>query len=219
MKSRSITRRNRRHGFTMVEVAIAGLISTTLGMGMITLTVMSQRIIKSDFSQQMAIRNAKAAIDGLNGINRQFSMAVSSGANAPRVYNSAGAVVANTWANRVEFSRPGDAAGKRRRYLLSPGPDGNMWTPWDNFLQYDPDTTVAGNEVIVATGLSPVNSGGAFRFTDATTPLTVQMRVGDPVTRPGDPKTITQAELDNSNAHTGKGLQGVEINITVAARN
>jgi len=216
---RIFLKQNSRRGFTMVEVMIAGGISAALGMGMISLTVMAQRIMKGNFSQQMAITNAKGAIDGLFGLNRQFGMALSSGASAPQVFDKAGKVTTVGWGNRVDFSWPTDAAGKRRRFELRPGPDGDMFTPWDNVFVYVPDTSKNGNEIVVATGISPLNSDGAFRFRDATTPLTVQMRAGDPMLRPGDAKTISQSQRDNSDAHTGKGFQGVEINITVAARN
>src|SRR5436305_9308684 len=93
-------RRNRR-GFTMIELTIAGSISTALGIGMASLTMMAQRIVKGDFSQQIAIKNAKSAVDGLYGINREFSMAVASGAAAPQVFDSAGKATTTGWGNRV----------------------------------------------------------------------------------------------------------------------
>jgi prepilin-type N-terminal cleavage/methylation domain-containing protein len=199
-------------GMTLIEIMIAAAISSVVAFGLIGLIIMSQRILKSNFSQQLSIRNAKRSIDGMNGINAELRMATTD----VRVFNNAGNQAQQ--GNRVTFNRPGEPQG-RRQLRLNPGPDGDFFTPWDNFLEFDPDTSKNGDEVIVSRNLSPSNSAGAFLYGGAGTPVVVQMRAGDPRPRPGDTKTLSEEEILRANAHSGRGLQGVEINITVAPRN
>ena len=183
----------------MVELVIAATISTFLALGVISLTIFSGRFNKSTFTQQRSLKEAKETIET---INREIRLAV-----APlRVTDSGGNP--GSVGHRVEFARPGEIDGLRSFELISQ--DDNFMTPWDNSLVFDPDTSTAGDELEICDMLTPLNLNGAFSYLGATIPLVVQMRTGDPV---------GTGDLEQSNARTGVGIQGFEINITVAPRN
>ena len=109
----------------------------------------------------------------------------------------------NGWGNSVDFCYYNETT-VRRISLISE--DEDISTPWDNSLVYDPNIATSGGEIVVATGLAPATANGAFNYSGGNTPLVVRMRVGDPVG-------------NASVQHSSLGVQGVEINITVAPRN
>jgi hypothetical protein len=187
-----------RLGFTLVEVIIAGGISAATAIALAALTITVSRMEKALFYQQLFLKRGQSAIEGLN---REIRLSTT----PLRVVDESGNPVLR--GNCVLFSRLGEAAYRRSIRLIST--DENLMTPWDNSLVYDPDTTVAHNEVVIARWVSPINGTGVFSYGGAMTPLAVRMRAGDPVGV--NPRA--------SNAHTGPGVQGVEINITVAPRN
>ncbi|HUT26373.1 MAG TPA: hypothetical protein VM492_18740 [Sumerlaeia bacterium] len=165
-----------------------------MSIAFIGLLLMVSKSYKSMLSMHQAVRYAKAATEK---INTEIRLAVApiqvrdgNGAAAPR-------------GNRAEFSRFGETTVRRLELVSA---DADFMTPWDNTLVYDPDISVAGNEVVVSRWLAPVDPAGAFSYANATTPLTVRMRVGDPIG-------------DESVARTGVGSQAAEINITVGPRN
>jgi hypothetical protein len=191
-------RDRRRRGMTLVEAMIACFLSAAVAASLSGLTVLGLQIQKSILSQQVSLARAKRALERLN---QEIRVAV-----APlRVVDSEGNPVPQ--GNRVEFRHPGDA--RNRAFELVSG-DNDFATPWDNQLIYDPNTTQAGDEEVVTNWISPAAAAGAFAYQSALTPLVIRMRTGEPV------GTANQAELK---ARTGAGLQGVEINITVAPRN
>jgi len=201
---RSIFRRlGRRRGFTMMETLVAALVFSLVSIAVMGLFLMTIRFFSSITSEQRSLRFAKSAIDGLHGINREIRLGV-----AP--LTPVGTPGADGWFNAIEYSYFGQT--EKRRIELRPGQDGDINTPWDNELVYQPASGNSGEEVVIAKWLAPVrnNSGelnsGIFSYTDATTNLVVRARVGDPV--------------GETSAHiTGPGLQGAEINITVSPRN
>lgn len=196
---KAINRRMRpRAGITLVEFLMASGLFAIVAAGLVSLSIMVGRMQKSIYSQQMALKNAKKTIETMN---REIRLA-----KAPLRLLDANGNPAQA-GNRVEFSRWGETT-VRSIELISD--DDDFTTPWDNTLLYDPDITVGGDEVEVTKSISPIQQGAAFRYTGATTPLTVKMRTGDPV---------GVEDTKASDAYTGPGMQGFEINITVAPRN
>jgi hypothetical protein len=173
----------------LAEFIAAGLVSLSITVG---------RMQKGIYAQQMALKNARKAIET---INREIRLA-----KTPLRVVDANGDPAQA-GNRVEFSRWGETT-VRSIELISD--DNDLTTPWDNTLLYDPDTSVSGDEVEVTKGISAIQQGAAFRYTGATTPLVIKMRTGDPV---GVEDTTA------SDAYSGPGMQGFEINITVGPRN
>jgi hypothetical protein len=153
---------------------------------------------KSIFFQQACLKEAQSAIEGLN---REIRLATTD----MRVVDESGAPAPQ--GNCVLFSRRDEPKYQRSIQLVST--DRDMLTPWDNTLVYDPDRATAGDEVVLARWVTPLAAAGAFSYHDASTPLVVWMRAGDPV----------GGDLVAANAVSGPGIQGMEINITVAPRN
>lgn len=191
--------RRARRGMTTLEALIAGSVGSVVALSALSLTIVAGRMQQSVSTQQSVLREAKVALER---INREVRLA----ASPLRVRGEQGEGAAR--GNRVEFNRPGEERW-RRAFELLPG-DGDFATPWDNQLVFDPDTTTADDEEIVATGLAPLDPGGAFGYAGFTTPLEVSLRVGDP---PGG------AVAEESNRRTGPGRQSVEIKFSVAPRN
>lgn len=203
----SIFTRRQRCGFTIVEVMIAALISILVAVSLMTATIMISGIAKSIRSQQRFSMNGKKAIET---INREIRLAQS----PIRVLADDGSAVLR--GNRVSYAHEGESPGTREIFI-APG-DNDFNTPWDNTLMLDPDTSVSDNEVEIIGELSPINLAGAFRYRDARTPLTVQIRVGDPTDEDGD-GVFDNTDTHQSDRMSGAKLQGFEINITVAPRN
>ena len=194
----TINRMRPRRGVTLTEFLIAGGLFVIIAAGLVSLSIMVGRMQKGIYSQQIALKNAKKTIET---INREIRLA-----KVPlRVVDANGNPVQA--GNRVEFSRWGETT-VRSIELISH--DDDLATPWDNTLIYDPDTSVSGDEVEVTKGISAIQQGAAFRYTGATTPLIVKMRTGD---------SVRVENTQASDAYTGPGMQGFEINITVAPRN
>lgn len=190
----------RQGAFTFIELIVAALISSLVALAIMSLFLMSLKMDRSIFSQQRSLHDAKSAIETLN---REIRLA-----QAPLTVLDAAGNAADD-GNRVEFGRTGEAPDARAIELVSD--DGDLTTPWDNRLIYDPDTTAAGDEQLICDMVSPTNATlTAFNYQNATTPLQVTLRTGDPV---------RAADTSASDAYTGRGMQGVEINITVAPRN
>jgi type II secretory pathway pseudopilin PulG len=187
----------------MMETLVAALVFSLVSLAVMGLFLMTIRFFSSITSEQRSLRYAKSAIDGLHGINREIRLGV-----AP--LTPVGTPGADGWFNAIEYSYFGQT--EKRRIELRPGQDGDINTPWDNELVYQPASGNSGDEVVIAKWLAPVRNdsgelnSGIFSYTDATTNLIVRARVGDPV---GD----TAPHI------TGPGLQGAEINITVSPRN
>jgi prepilin-type N-terminal cleavage/methylation domain-containing protein len=191
-----------RRGFTLVETMVSVAIFSLVAAAVMGLFVMSARFFASISSQTRALKYAKSAMEGPHGLNREIRQAV-----APLKPVTPGA---DGWFNAVEFTHFGET--QLRRIELRPGADGDLTTPWDNELVYQPESGESGNEVVISKWLTPVRNGagtlnsGIFSYADATRNLIVRARVGDPV---GNEATYI----------TGPGLQGAEINITVSPRN
>lgn len=185
-------------GFTLVEIMVAGLISSAVAIALAALTITGCRMERSIFYQQASLKEAQSAIEGLN---REIRLATT----PLRVVDDSGNAVPQ--GNCVLFSRLGEPPNQQSIRLVST--DQKMMTPWDNTLVYDPNRTVGGDEVVLARWVTPLATAGAFQYSGATTPLVVWMRVGDPV----------GGDLKAANVVSGPGIQGVEINITVAPRN
>ena len=190
-------------GITLVELVIASALVSVVGIAIAVTGIFTERMFRSINYQQISLRNAKSAIETLN-IELRY-------ATTPlRIEDSSGNPAIQ--GNRVEFTRSGETT-VRAFELVSD--DAFTSTPWDNRLVYDPDIDTSGDEEIIAVDLIPFETTGSFRYTGASAPLIVQMRVGDPaVTQAQDAQLFEQA-----NMRSGPGLQGMEINITVAPRN
>jgi len=202
-----------RRGMTLVEVLFASSIGLTVSIGLVSLIVLGSRLHRSISYQEVALNQTAPLIEK---INRELRMATTQGV-PPRVIDASG--VPALKGNRVEFSRRGEPAGKRSIELVSG--DGVFSTSNDNELVFDPDTSVAGDEEIWGHWVSPleqdkdgnmlsVENAHAFSYNGPTTPVTVWMRVGDPV---------VLEDPDVNDRFSGPGVQGVEINITVGPRN
>lgn len=177
----------------MISISILFMVMASL-MGLMT---MVGRMHKAIFFQQRILKHAKQALEGPHGVNREIRLA-----RAPlNLVDPDG----NGWSNQIRFQRLGDAV--TREFRLDPGPDGDMQQPHDNSLIYDPDIGTGGDEVVVCTMIQPDDASlGAFSYTSALTPLIFRARIGDPLN-------------DAGIAETGRGVQGAEINVTIAPRN
>ena len=185
----------------MVAAAIGAMVTFSVA----SISIMVGRLHKSVFAQQHALHQATKAIEALNREIRA--------ASAPLlVFDDEGKPALQ--GNRVDFVRLNGAI-TRRITLISA--DGDMATPWDNSLIFDPDIDRPGDEIVIAKGIAPTDPAGAFIYGGAQTPLTVRMRTGDPIVTGDDEASVALRE--KANTMTGPGLQGVEINITVAPRN
>lgn len=202
-RNRRLPRSRRRLGVTLVEVLIASALSLIVSAALGGLLYMTMRIDKSVFSQQISLHQAKKAIEALNLEIRL--------ATTPLIVRDADGNIA-TDGNRVEFSRSGDPTTRSFELISN---DASMATPWDNTFVYDPDVDTDGDEIVVARGIAPVNPEGAFNYSGARIPLVALMRTGDWI-----PDGDDSLDMENqAHAQTGPGLQGVEINISIAPRN
>ena len=191
--------RNRRKGMTLVEIVIAGAISSMVAVGLMSLSVTAGRLGRSINYQQKSLWEAKAAIEGLN---REIRMATT----PLRVVDDDGN--AAQWGNRVEFQRLNEASGRRSIELVSD--DNDLMTPWDNRLIFDPNTNSNGDEIELAQWLTPLDVRGAFFYRGVVAPLQIQMRCGDSL-------GVDDDSINDS--HSGPGTQGMEISIFTAPRN
>lgn len=192
-----------RSGVTFVEVLVASGLSVLVSAALGGLIYMSLRIDKSVFAQQNSLHQAKKIIESLNLEIRL--------ATTPLVVRDADGN-ASTDGNYVEFSRLNEATVRSFELITT---DESIATPWDNRFVYDPDIDTANDEVIIARGVAPVNDTGAFTYSGARAPLVALMRTGDWI--PDDESSFAMEYA--AHAQTGPGLQGVEINITIAPRN
>ncbi|MCE5231157.1 hypothetical protein LLG95_16395 [bacterium] len=189
----------RRRGYTLTELMFASTIGVLASVGLMSLTIYSSRVGRSIAIQQQAIRNGRAAIEGINQAVRPSNVPL-------RVRDGGGNAAAS--GNLVELAWPGEDLGKRTIRLVSD--DGNLQTPWDNRLVYDPDTAQAGDEVVLARWVTPIPNQSIFTYNGANSSLAVRMRIGDSL----DPAMTTV-----NDSRSGSGMQGVEIDVTVAPRN
>ena len=188
----------RRAAFTLVEIMIAFTLSVLVIGSVVGLALMAAKVHKSVFRQQIALCDAKRAIET---INREIRLATT----PLRLVDADGNSVLR--GNRVLFSRPGETSV---RSIELRSTDAEIKTPWDNTLVYDPNTAIQDDEQEICRYISPSDTTDAFGYVSAATPLVVQMRTGDPV----DPTVAGVSDL-----YTGMDMQGFEINITVAPRN
>ncbi len=212
--------RNSRRAMTLVEVVTAGALSVIVSASLLGLIIMAQRTLKPEFSQQMHTKYAKTAVEQISNAIRGASV------SSIQVYNDAGAIA--TTGNRVDFANPGEANG-RRRIRLNNGADNNAATPWDNTLTIDFDTSTASTVDVTIPWVTQTTFNNAiaplFTWTNAFNPLSVRLRVGDPT---GNNTSATVVNPDGGgnynnaalcDARTGRGLQGVDVTISVAPRN
>jgi len=182
---------------------IASSIGLMIATSVIALTIVSGRMYKSIQAQQRFLRDAKKATET---ISRQFRYATQ---DLPVYIMNQGSVPNRGY--RVQFSRAGETA--IRAFYINPGADNNYDTPWDNTLVYDPNINTSGDEKVIAKYVTTSREGGCFTYMDATSPLEVNIRIGDPVIN------ATAIILRTSNAYTGPGMQGCEVNFYVGPRN
>ena len=189
---------------TIVEVLIASSLLVVVGLGMAATTIMCQRLFRSVNFQQRSLRDAKASIEVLNQEIRLATTPLT-------VLNSSG--IPAQRGNRVQFRREGETTVREIRIEST---DADFQTPWDNRLIYDPDISTGGDEDIVAVNVIPFDLvNGAFAYSGALTALQAQFRVGDPAITEADNATLFR----EANFRSGPGLQGVEVNISIAPRN
>jgi hypothetical protein len=186
-------------GTTLVELLIASAIMITVTVSLYSVAASVGRMEKSVFFQQRSIKDSRSVIEN---INREIRLA----SGTVQVYDTDGDPAAR--GNVVEFARAGEATGTRSFELIST--DDDLFTPGDNTLVFDPDTGADGDEIVLATFISPANESGAFAYTGATEPLLVNLRIGDPVFGDG---------IADANRVTGVNIQGVDINLLVSPRN
>ncbi|NQU45256.1 hypothetical protein HQ520_18390 [bacterium] len=179
----------------MVEILVAATLSIAVAIALAALIITVSRMNHSVLYQQQSLRQAKTAIERINIEIRRATLPV-------RVVNPAGLPALQ--GNAIQFSRLGEPPYQHSIRIVSE--DGDLMTPWDNALVYTP---AGGDDEQIARWVTPIEKNGAFRYSGATAPLTVWMRAGDPV----------DEDLNDASARSGPGLQGVEINITVAPRN
>lgn len=200
-----------RRGVTLVEVLIATGLSVLVSMALGGLLFMVMRIDKAVFAQQNALHQAKKAMEALNlEIRLATTPLIVRDADGNPAADSDGD--GDVEGNRVEFSRLNEATVRSFELISA---DASMASPWDNTFVYDPDVDSEGDEIVVARGIAPVNDTGAFEYAGGLTPLIALMRTGDWIPEGDESQSMEYA----AQAATGPGLQGVEINITIAPRN
>lgn len=192
-RARSHVFRGRR-GFTLLEVMMAAFLSSAVAIGMSTLLLFSSRMLKENFSQRRHMQAAKSLVELFNQQLRP--------ARSDRTQ-----VMSN--GTRIDFSWPGEPDFRRRIRLLG-GADGNLATPWDNTVEFDPNVNSSGDERVVASYVT--GDGIAFERLIALDAIRIRLRVGDPV-------TTDEALRKASDAITGIGLQGTNIDLRVMPRN
>lgn len=198
--------RNRRGGWTMIEVLIGSVIGVLVAAGVMSMTIAVSRMSRATFYEQMSIKHALA---GIEGINREVRLATTS----LSVVDANG--VPALQGNRFLFNRKDEPSLGRSIAIVSK--DSNLLTAYDNTLVYDPDVTKSGDEQVWAKWMTPIKSAGAFTYKGGTEPLVVEMRVGDPMQEVSGKQTPMEAAKNN--AYSGPGVQGMEINVSVAPRN
>ncbi|MBN1865989.1 prepilin-type N-terminal cleavage/methylation domain-containing protein [Candidatus Sumerlaeota bacterium] len=153
----------RGRGFTLTEMMVAVAVSALVISGVLSVGLFVRKVYKATASQQLALYNAKKAIEVLNREIRR--------AQAPLLN-------LNGWGNRVEFRRFGESTVRSLELVSS---DDDVTTPWDNSLVYDPNTATSGDEVTIAENIAASTAQGAFNYASGNRPLVVRMRAGDPV--------------------------------------
>ncbi len=186
----------RRRGFTLTEVMVASAIGAMIGLGAMSLTIYGGRSGRAIRSQQSLAQQAQIAVEGLHRVVRPATLPL-------RILNDAQETAA--WGPRVELAWGDEPLGLRTLTLEQ---DGDPGDPWTSRLVYDPDTTQAGDEQVLARGVSSLEPAGPFSYQGQT--LLVRLRLGDRL----DPE---QAAVDN--AHTGPGRQGMDLRLNIAPRN
>lgn len=168
-------------------------------MGLFVTMLRSQKAV---FNQEISLYRAKKAVER---IDREIRLAQT--AIPLRVEDSAGN--AAQYGNRVEFTRSGEATA--RAIELTGGADGDLKTAWDNKLIYYPNAASTGSPEEIARGISAPSTSGTFTYmAGANSPLFVHLRTGDSVT--------SGTDKVKQDAYSGRGMQGVDITITVAPR-
>lgn len=191
--------RTRQRAFTLTELMIASAIGLMAGVGLMSLTVFSARMARSITVQQRAVQFARSATEGINAAVRPSSTPL-------RVLDDSNNAAIS--GNTVELAWPGEDLGRRTIRLVSD--DDDLQTPWDNRLVYDPDTTVAGDEIVLAQWVTPKPNTNLFTYQGLASGLIVQLRIGD---------SLAAGMTALNDAHSGPGLQGADVNITVSPRN
>ncbi len=193
----------RRRGVTLLELMITSGLSVLVSAALGSLIFMVMRIDKAVFAQQNALHQAKKAIEALNlEIRLSTTPLIVLDADGNNALEG----------NRVQFSRLNETTTRSFELIST---DDSIATPWDNRFVYDPDVATDDDEIIVARGIAPVNAGGAFSYAGGSQPLNALMRTGDWI-----PDDDDSEDMENqAHAATGPGLQGVEINISIAPRN
>lgn len=206
----------KRRGMTIFEILIAGSLVALVGTAVVSALITTRRMYQSITTQQRSLKSGKELIEH---VNRHFRYA-----QTPVIIIDEDDNFADTGI-RVEFQElDEDALNEdpprrvllRRAYELVSDDDDDFQTPWDNRLVYDPDRNTDGDEVTIARDVSVVPDVLPFTYTDGQSPLVVRLRVGDPVIDEANPNEELERE---ANFRTGPGLQGFEVNITVAPRN
>ncbi|MEN6625454.1 MAG: type II secretion system protein [Candidatus Sumerlaeia bacterium] len=188
-----------RRGFTLTELIVASAISALAGIGIMSLVVYSSRIGRSVGIQQRSVVEAQSALEGINRAVRPATMPL-------RVRDDDGnTAAAGNW---LELAWQGETLGTRTIRLVSD--DDNLQTPWDNRLVYDPNTSQAGDEVVLARWVTPIPGQALFTYQGDASSLVVRLRAGD---------SLDESVKAVNNAKSGPGLQGTEITATVAPRN
>ncbi|MBN1516801.1 type II secretion system protein [Candidatus Sumerlaeota bacterium] len=198
-----------KRGFSLTEVIIAIAIFTVLLTIMGSVLLYANRSQLSLTTQQRSLHYGQKIIEHMN---REIRLASS---NYPlTIHDADGSVAGASGGVEVRFQRPGDTA--KRSYKLVSQTDASMRTPWDNVLIYDPDITAGGDETTLASVVSTLPGIQPFQYTNNRAPLIIRLRVGDPAPDAANPDA--EAEYQ-ANFRSGPGLQGFEINVTVAPRN
>lgn len=191
--------RTRPSAFTLTELMIASAIGLTVAVGTMSLTIFSSKMARSITIQQRSAQFARSATEGINAAVRQSSvpLRVLDDQNNPAIGG-----------NTVELAWPGEMLGQRTIRLVSD--DTDLQTPWDNRLVYDPDTTVADNDIVLANWVTPKPNQSLFTYQGQASGLIVQLRIGD---------SLAANMTAINDARSGPGLQGADVNIAVAPRN
>ena len=181
-------------GFTLVEIVIASGVGLMLSMALLSLVMITKHAYKNIGAQRRCLSEAKKISES---IEKEMRLAKSTF----RLENAEGGAVRQS--HRVVFSRPGE---KFERSFELKSKDDDFQTPWDNWLEYDPNRSLIGNERVVGRWVSPSFSKGIFSLLEPDRLLLTNMRVGDP---PGK----------ESVAQTGRRIQALDLDIRVAPRN
>lgn len=179
-----------RTGFTILEVLIAGIIAAMMVTMALALFTHALRIEKGDRSQLLIVDNARR---GLERIRQQII--------------SANTITIKESGNLLEIEDLSSTSTTKAIFYQDD--DNNPLTIHNNYMVFDPDTSVADDESAFIKYVSARDGQPIFSDPGSESPaIVIKFHVGD-----------TEQNMEYANPYTGIGYQGLDIETVVTPRN